>query len=165
MKHVKGYAELISDTSVNVNDVTIDFDYAIIAVGSSPISLPNSPIDERIWTSTEALELREIPKSITIIGGGIIGLEMATIYAALGSSINIIELSKDLLPDFDNKSASIVKKSLIEKGCKFYFNTKVLEIESLPNNLTIHCESDTSFTIDSDIVLSSIGRKPNAGKI
>jgi len=165
VKHVKGYAELISDTSVNVNDVTIDFDYAIIAVGSSPISLPNSPIDERIWTSTEALELREIPKSITIIGGGIIGLEMATIYAALGSSINIIELSKDLLPDFDNKSASIVKKSLIEKGCKFYFNTKVLEIESLPNNLTIHCESDTSFTIDSDIVLSSIGRKPNAGKI
>ena len=90
---------------------------------------------------------------------------MATIYAALGSSINIIELSKDLLPDFDNKSASIVKKSLIEKGCKFYFNTKVLEIESLPDNLTIHCESDTSFTIDSDIVLSSIGRKPNAGKI
>ena len=165
VKHVKGYAELISDTEVSVNGVTINFDYAIIAVGSSPVSLPNSPINERIWTSTEALELREIPDSLTIIGGGIIGLEMATIYAALGSLINIIEISNDLLPDFDKKHASIVKKSLIEKGCKFYFNTNVLKIETLPNKLTIHCKNDSSFAIDSDIVLSSIGRKSNAGKI
>ena len=156
VKHIKGYAELISDTEVSVNDITIDFDYAIIAVGSLPISLPNSPINERIWTSTEALELREIPDSLTIIGGGIIGLEIATIYAALGSSINIIELSNDLLPDFDKKHASIVKKLLTEKGCKFYFNTKVLKIETLPNKLTIHCKGDSSFAINSDIVLSSI---------
>ena len=82
---IQGTARFTGPQSVNIDGTALDFDKVVIAVGSSPVRLPGWPEDPRIWDSAAALELREVPKALAIVGGGIIGLEMATIYAALVS--------------------------------------------------------------------------------
>ena len=91
VQNIRGSAVFTGDQTLNIDGENWTFDQAVIAVGSAPVRLPGWPDDERIWDSTDALELREIPKNLTIVGGGIIGLEMATVYAALGSTVTVIE--------------------------------------------------------------------------
>ncbi len=91
----------------------------MIAVGSSPIRLPGWTDDHRIWDSTAALELRSIPKRLAIVGGGIIGLEMATLYSALGSKVTVIEFTDQIVPGAENDAVGILHNALEAQGYSF----------------------------------------------
>ena len=102
---IEGYGSFVSTNLIEVNTngkiSRVTFDSAIIATGSHPSKLPNLPDDPRIMNSTDSLFLKEIPKRMLVIGGGIIGLEMATIYASLGSKITIVEIMDSLISECD----------------------------------------------------------------
>ncbi|QJC28624.1 dihydrolipoyl dehydrogenase [Enterobacteriaceae endosymbiont of Plateumaris consimilis] len=153
----------------NDNDhYQIEFKHAIIATGSKPIKLPFIPYnDNRIWTSTDALLLKQIPKKILILGGGIIGLEMATIYHSLGTEINIIEMSNEILPSVDNDIMQIYNNNIKNKF-NIMLNTKVVSIDNKKNLLQVYMTDDNNKSIFSkkyDIILTAIGRKPNSNII
>ena len=116
---VQGSAYFISANSLKIEsdkgESLLTFEQCIIAVGSEPETLPFLPDDPRIIDSTSALELTEIPNSILIVGGGIIGLEMATIYSALGSMVSIVELTETLMPDTDPDLVKPLEKLLAEQ--------------------------------------------------
>ncbi|QJC32476.1 dihydrolipoyl dehydrogenase [Enterobacteriaceae endosymbiont of Donacia dentata] len=152
---------------VNIdNNYQILFENAIIATGSKPIKLPSIPYnDSRIWNSTDALLLKKIPKKILIIGSGIIGLEMATIYESFGSEIDIIEVSNTLLSEIDDDIVNVYQKCIKNKF-NLMLNTQILSIDN--NNkelLQVHMTSDNNKSIYSknyNIIIVAIGRKPNS---
>ncbi|QJC32074.1 dihydrolipoyl dehydrogenase [Enterobacteriaceae endosymbiont of Donacia versicolorea] len=152
---------------VNIdNNYQILFENAIIATGSKPIKLPFIPYnDSRIWNSTDALLLKKIPKKILIIGSGIIGLEMATIYESFGSEIDIIEISNTLLSEIDDDIVNVYQKCIKNKF-NLILNTQILSIDN--NNkelLQVHMTSDNNKSIYSknyNIIIVAIGRKPNS---
>src|SRR5690606_4424153 len=105
---------------------TIEAKYTIIATGSKPSSLPGVNIDKkRIITSTEALELKEVPKHMVIIGGGVIGLELGSVYARLGAKISVVEYTDSLIPTMDRALGKELQKVLKKLGFEFYFKHKV----------------------------------------
>src|SRR5204863_4293622 len=99
--------------------VSIDFENAIIAVGSESMTLPFIPEDPRIFSSTGALELADIKGSLLVLGGGIIGLEMATVYSALGVKVTVVEFMDQLIPGADADLVNILQKRMVKKGFKF----------------------------------------------
>ncbi|HDL3291785.1 TPA: dihydrolipoyl dehydrogenase, partial [Mannheimia haemolytica] len=112
------------------NPTTITFDNAIIAAGSRPIQLPFIPHeDPRVWDSTDALKLKEVPKKLLIMGGGIIGLEMGTVYNALGSEVEVVEMFDQVIPAADKDVVAIYTKQ-IEKKFKLMLETKVTAVEA-----------------------------------
>jgi len=143
----------------------ISFKHAIIATGSRPFILPDLPEDERIWDSTAALELRHIPKRLLVIGGGIIGLEMAQVYSALGSEITIVEMLDHIIAPADKD----VVQPLFQKLKKIYTiltKTKVTGVEAQKKALKVRLETregeeDRQF----DAVLVAVGRRPNSENI
>ena len=98
MTVIHGEAKFTSDHEIEVDGEKVEFDHAIIAAGSRAVMLPDLPEDERIVDSTGALELPEIPERLLVIGGGIIGLEMASVYEALGSEVTVVEMTDQLIP-------------------------------------------------------------------
>ncbi len=143
----------------------IAFKYAIIANGSQPIQLPFLPKDERIVTSTGALALTHIPKSMLIIGGGIIGLEMATIYASLGSEIDIVEMSDNLMAGADADLVKVWQKYNQAKFRQIMLKTKTVEATANTDGIHVTFESNNKKHDDIyDMVLVSVGRSPN-GKL
>ncbi|CAL4320013.1 dihydrolipoyl dehydrogenase [Buchnera aphidicola] len=149
---------------VNENEmITVHFDHVIIATGSQSIALPNIPINsEYIWNSTEALSLRFIPRKMLIIGSGIIGLEMATLYSALGSQVDVVDRDNRLLSFLDQDIINIYKKSLSE-NFNILLQTNINEI-IVKNNQILVTLSNTNFDkkeIFYDAVLVAIGRKSN----
>ncbi|QJC28172.1 dihydrolipoyl dehydrogenase [Enterobacteriaceae endosymbiont of Plateumaris braccata] len=158
----------ILDVKNNNDYYQIEFEHAIIATGSKPIKLPFIPYDDdRIWNSTDALLLKQIPKKILILGGGIIGLEMATIYHALGTEINIIEMSNKILPLVDNDIMQVYNNSIKNKF-NIMLNTKVISIDNKKDLLKVYMTNDNNKSIFSkkfDIILTAIGRKPNSNFI
>lgn len=160
VKRVQGEGHFTGPNTISVNGETIEFDNVIIAVGSSPVNLPGWPVHSRIWDSTKALELPEIPARLTIVGAGIIGLEMATVYTALGSKVTLIELAKTLLPEADAESAKLLHKAMINQGCEFHFDTAVTDIEATESGIRLTTSTDSIF--ESDIVISAVGRRSNA---
>jgi dihydrolipoamide dehydrogenase len=137
----------------------LTFDQAIIAAGSAPIRLPGWPDDPRIMDSTGALELREIPKRLAVVGGGIIGLEMATVYAALGSKVTILELADQIAPGADAQSAKILRKAMEDQGCVIHTGTKVAEARALKTALKLRCEGAHEGELAADAVIMSVGRR------
>lgn len=148
------------------NPCTITFDNAIIAAGSRPIQLPFLPKDPRIMDSTGALELENVPKRLLVIGGGIIGLEMATVYQALGSQITIVELTDFILPGVDKDISTPLYKFIKPKYEKIMLNTKVTGAEAKSDGIWVTFEGSEapSGPQKYDKVLSSVGRVPN-GKL
>ncbi|QJC38551.1 dihydrolipoyl dehydrogenase [Enterobacteriaceae endosymbiont of Donacia fulgens] len=148
-------------------NLQIIFENAIIATGSSPIKLPFIPYeDNRIWNSTDALFLKNIPKKMMILGSGIIGLEMATIYQSFGSKIDIVDISNNFLPEVDDDIIKVYKKN-IQNKFNFLLGTKVISIDN-NNLLQVHMTSDDNKSIYSkqyDNILIAIGRKPNSNYI
>ncbi|MBK4765324.1 MAG: dihydrolipoyl dehydrogenase [Pantoea sp. Brub] len=148
----------------NQNKISIiKFDNAIIATGSNPINLSTiSHKDPRIWDSTDALKLKEIPKRLLIIGGGIIGLEMATIYNALGSQIDIAEASSQIIPAADK---DIIEKysNIIRKKINLLLETKINNITTKADGIYVSMEGiNTSTEVQRyDVILVAVGRKPN----
>jgi dihydrolipoamide dehydrogenase len=140
----------------------IGFASAIIATGSAPIMLPGLPEDERIMDSTGALELADIPKRLLVIGGGIIGLEMANVYAALGSKVDVVEMTPGLLPGTDPDLVKPLHKRMKERLANIFVGTKVAGITADKKALHVKLEAkDTTKTETYDRVLVSVGRRPN----
>lgn len=135
----------------------------IIATGSKPVSLPTVKIDKtRIITSTEALEMTEVPKHLIVIGGGVIGLELGSVYARLGAKVTVLEFMDGLIASMDKSLGKELQKSLAKIGFEFFFNHKVTGAVVKGNEVTISAEDKAGKTIEfkGDYCLVSTGRKP-----
>lgn len=145
----------------------IDFEYAIIAVGSESMTLPFIPKDKRIFSSTGALELADIKGSLVVLGGGIIGLEMATVYAALGVEVTVVEFMDQLIPGADADLVSILQKRMGKHGVNFKLKTKVTSVEAKTDGIYVGMEGEHA--ADKPMLfqqmLVAVGRRPNGDKI
>jgi dihydrolipoamide dehydrogenase len=164
---VTGYGKFTSPNTIEVTgkdgNKTVSFDNAIIAAGSSVFKIPGFPYeDERLMDSTGALELADIPKRLLVIGGGIIGLEMATVYDALGSKVSVVELSPSLIPGCDTDLVRPLMKRVKKRYENIWLNSKVTGIESLKKGLKVSFEGKGVPETDTfDRVLLAVGRSPN----
>ena len=171
VKIIEGEGKFISPNQINVNlndgtEKIIEFKSAIIAAGSQSSKIPNMPDDERIMDSTGALELKDIPKKLLIIGGGIIGLEMGTVYDALGSNISVVELSDGLIQGCDRDIVKPLQRRMENRFENIWLNTKVEKMEAKKEGVIVHFEgSDVPKKATFDRVLVAVGRKPNGHKI
>ncbi|HAT3856413.1 TPA: dihydrolipoyl dehydrogenase [Legionella pneumophila] len=147
--------------------VEIEFDNAIIAVGSESIKLPFIPEDKRIFSSTGALELADIKGDLLVLGGGIIGLEMATVYSSLGVNVTVVEFMDQLIPNADADLVNILQKRMTKKGLKFLLKTKVTAVEAKKDGIYVSMEGEhaTDKPLCFQQVLVAVGRKPNGGTI
>ncbi|MDG3085083.1 dihydrolipoyl dehydrogenase [Vibrio hannami] len=164
---VQGRGEFRDRNTLTVNngEQTIEFKHAIIATGSRPVSLPFAPEDKRIWNSTDALALKEIPSKLLIIGGGIIGMEMAQVYSALGSDITIVEALEQVIPPADKDVVMPLNKTL-KKKYQIYTKTLVTDMESDDSGVKVCFEGSKAPESDTfDAVLVAIGRTPNTQNI
>lgn len=147
--------------------VEVEFENAIIAVGSESINLPFIPEDERIFSSTGALELADIKGNMLVLGGGIIGLEMATVYAALGVDVTVVEFMDQLIPGADTDLVNVLQKRMVKKGVKFLLKTKVTGVDAKQDGIYVSMEGEhgTDQPLCFQQVLVSVGRRPNGGMI
>ena len=156
----------IEVTMADKSTKVISFDSAIIAAGSQPTAIPGTPDDPRIMDSTGALELKDIPEKLLIVGGGIIGLEMGTVYDALGSSVSVVELTDGLIQGCDRDIVRPLHKRMEKRFENIWLETKVTQIEAKKEGIIVHFEGDSSPKKETfDRVLVSVGRKPNGHKI
>lgn len=146
---------------------TVKFDNAIIAVGSRPVKLPFLPDDPRIIDSTGALELEETDCNMLVIGGGIIGLEMATVYDALGAEITIVELMDQIIPGADSDIVAPLYKRIKSKYKNIYLKTKVTKVEAKKDGLYVTFEGENAPAKPEkfDRILCAVGRVPNGAGI
>ncbi|MGH6816270.1 MAG: dihydrolipoyl dehydrogenase [Hyphomicrobiaceae bacterium] len=168
---VQGTGRFVSPTQVeaigdNGSKKLVNFEQAIVAAGSEPIALPFIPHgDRRIIDSTGALELDGLPKRLLVIGGGIIGLEMATVYHALGSRVTVVELMDQLIPGADKDIVAPLMKRIEKRYEKIYLGTKVTKVDADADGLVVSFEGSGAPATDRfDKVLVAVGRKPN-GKV
>ena len=161
-----GFASFVDDHLINIENEKnqkIKFEKCVIATGSKPATLPFINIDKhRIITSTEALSLSEIPKSLTIIGAGVIGLELGQVYNRLGSEVNIIEYSEKITPFMDNDISKELLKIFKKEKIHFYLSSKVFDVNSNESNVVVKAENNLGEILEfvSDYCLVSVGRKP-----
>ena len=142
----------------------IRFEHAVIAVGSHVFKIPNCPYeDPRIMDSTDALALRSIPKKMLIVGGGIIGLEMATVYGALGSEITVIELGDSLIPGCDHDLVRVLQKKLEKRGVHVHLSAQVEQIKARDDAVWVSWSNQMPQPFDA--VLIAAGRRPNGARI
>ncbi len=140
----------------------VGFEQCIVAVGSEPITMPGAPADPRIMDSTGALALAGLPARLLVIGGGIIGLEMATVYHALGSRVTVVELAPGLIPGCDRDLVRPLEKRLRGHYQAILTGTQVTAIETHPQALTVHFDgAQAPAAQDFDRILVAIGRRPN----
>lgn len=135
----------------------------IIATGSKPASLPFIKLDkDRVITSTEALELKEVPKHMIVIGGGVIGMELGSVYARLGAKVSVVEFLDGIIPSMDGTMGKELQKSLKGLGFEFYLGHKVTGVDKKGKNVTVKAENKKGETVElkGDYCLVSIGRKP-----
>ena len=169
---VNGIGEFRDKNHLYVTDnegkkTTIYFENAVIAAGSKPVKLPFLPEDSRIIDSTGALELTDIPGHLLIIGGGIIGLEMATVYHALGSKITIVEMLDSLMAGADRDIVRPFQKRISKQYEHIWLETKVTKVDALKKGLKVHFEGKNAPEKPKmfDRILSSVGRTPNGFSI
>ncbi|SMG14053.1 dihydrolipoamide dehydrogenase [Marivirga sericea] len=143
---------------------TIETDKIIIATGSKPASLPNIEIDKkRIISSTEALALSEIPDHLMVVGGGVVGVEIGSVFARLGSKVSIVEYLDSLIATMDGALGQQLHRSLKKQGIEFYLENKVTDVTAMDNKVKLKAEklSDKEeISLEGDYCLMAIGRKP-----
>ncbi|HIO11209.1 MAG TPA: dihydrolipoyl dehydrogenase [Deltaproteobacteria bacterium] len=169
---ITGVGEFVDQHHLCVTDsedkkITIHFDNVIIAAGSQPVKLPFLPEDSRIMDSTGSLELTEVPEQLLVIGGGIIGLEMATVYHALGSKITIVEMLDVLMAGADQDIVRPFKKRISKQYENIWLETRVTKVEAVKKGLKVHFEGKNAPEKPQmfDGILSSVGRSPNGFRI
>ncbi|MBK9494419.1 MAG: dihydrolipoyl dehydrogenase [Xanthomonadales bacterium] len=168
---VTGVGRFISAQEIEVQTAEgakiVRFENAIIAAGSQAVKLPGLPWgDPRLMDSTDALELAEVPKSLLVLGGGIIGLEMACVYDALGSQVTVVELSDQLMPGADPDLVRPLQQRLAKRYAGIYLKTKVTAVEAQKKGLKVTFEGEQAPEPKLyDRVLVAVGRSPNGGKI
>ncbi len=162
---VNGTGSFIDATHLQVGSEIIEFEQAIIAVGSRPVKIPSFPNeDARLIDSTGALKLDDIPKKLLIIGGGIIGLEMATVYNALGSEITIVEMQDQIIPGCDKDLIRPLFQKIKKDYANIYLSTRVSNIEALAEGLKVSFDGQSVPESELfDKVLVAVGRQPNGG--
>lgn len=167
----QGYAKFTSSHTIELeyeNTLSqISFDHAVIAVGSRSIRIPGFPYeDSRLMDSTGALELNSIPSKLLVIGGGIIGLELGSVYAALGSTVSVVELADGLMPGCDRDLVKPLQARLKKQFENIYLSSKVTAIESTNAGLKVTFEGSATPDEDTfDNVLLAVGRAPNGAMI
>jgi dihydrolipoamide dehydrogenase len=163
---LKGWGSIPEAGKVKVGDETHDAKHIIIASGSEPASIPGAEvtIDEKIVvTSTGALELPKIPKSMIVVGGGVIGLEMGSVYARLGTEVKVIEFMDTITPGMDADTAKTFQRTLKKQGMAFIMGAAVQKVETLKTKAKVTYKlrkNDSETTLDADVVLVATGRKP-----
>lgn len=167
---IYGEGRFLNDRSIDVtfsdekSNIKVEFENCIIATGSRPVEIPGFPInDPRIWDSTVALDLPEIPDSLLIIGGGIIGLEMAAVYHELGTNITVVEMAEQIIPGADGDLVSILLNVIKKRYNAVYTGTAVTEIDNSGSQLKVSLKgSSAPDSISVDRVLIAVGRVPNS---
>ncbi|MFA6915770.1 MAG: dihydrolipoyl dehydrogenase [Parachlamydiales bacterium] len=164
---VEGTAAFIDPNTIAVTQPdgskkNITSDYFIIATGSEPIPLPFAPFDEKtIVSSTGALSLPKIPSSLIVIGGGIIGVEIASVYQRLGSKVDIIEMLDHICPGVEPTAARTLLQILKKQGINFHLSSKVIDVKDNGNTKDVTFEEENQKqTLPSDVVLVCVGRRP-----
>lgn len=166
VKVVRGYGKFTDANTITVvgeeGNATVTFDNAVIAAGSSVVNLPFIPEDERIIDSTGALEMKDIPGEMLVIGGGIIGLEMGTVYSALGTKISVVEFLDQLMPGADGDLVRIYTR-YVEKRFNLMLSTKVVAVDAKEDGLYVTFEGKNApaAPVRYDKILIAVGRKPN----
>lgn len=172
IEEIHGEAQLLSHDTVQVYSPTappqkLQATYILLATGSEPISLPALPIDEKsVLSSTGALELTKVPKKLTVVGGGVIGLELASVYGRLGSEITIVEMLDVICPTLDQALSKTLLQILKKQKMNFHLKCKVAEATSSSDGICLQVEPQTgepapaAFTLTSDVVLVAVGRRP-----
>jgi dihydrolipoamide dehydrogenase len=168
---IQGTAKFASPNSIEIETEnghqTVKFQQAIIAAGSESVTFPFIPEDPRIFSSTGALELKDIKGHLMVLGGGIIGLEMATVYRALGAEVTVVEFMEQLIPAADTDLVNVLQKKMQKKGIKFCLKTKATKIDAKKDGLyvTLEGEHATKEPRRFDQILVAVGRRPNGDKI
>lgn len=163
VKIITGEGKFISSNSIKVANEVVEFDKAIIAVGSQPIMPGFIPKDPRIFDSTGALELKKTDGSFMVLGGGIIGCEMATVYQALGCDVTIVEMQSQIMPGADKDLVQPLQKLMQKRGTKFMLGTKVTEVKCTKKGIEVSFDNHDTMVFDQMLV--AIGRSPNGAKI
>src|SRR5215510_8102917 len=165
---VQGRATLTGPKSLTVKtaagDEQIQFQHLILAVGSSPTKIPSLSLDSpRMMDSTSALELPDVPKSLLVVGGGYIGLELGTVYATLGSKVSVVEMTGGLLPGADRDLVNVLEKKLKKLFSAIMLNTKVVKVAEDSQGIRVTFEGDVAEKEQVfDRVLVAVGRRPNS---
>ncbi len=166
--HIPGMASFVDKNTISItngkNEITASAKNFIIATGSSSIEIPNIPVDEKqIVSSTGALSLYKIPKSLLVIGGGYIGLEMGSVWSRLGSKVTVVEALDRIVPTMDGEIAKEFMKMLTKQGLEFKLSHKVSSAKLGKSGVDVEMETSDKKKIKEnyEIVLMSVGRKPN----
>ncbi len=161
---IKGWGSIASAGRVQVGDQSYTAKNIVIATGSEAASLPGVDVDEKmVVTSTGALELPKIPKSMVVIGAGVIGLEMGSVYARLGTDVTVIEFLNQAIPGSDGEIAKTFQRTMKKQGLKFIMGAAVQKVDKLKTKAKVTYKlrkDDSKATIDADVVLVATGRKP-----
>jgi len=177
IRSVQGVAKFISANELEITNDNGDtqllrFEQCIIAAGSQAVKLPNFPWDDsRIMDSTDALELAEVPASLLVVGGGIIGLEMATVYHALGAKVTVVEFMDQLMPGADKDLVKPLADRLKKQGIEVHLKTRAASVSAEEEGITVHFEpakEGEKPTLESGTfarVLVAVGRSPNGSKL
>lgn len=173
LKHIRASAKFTNANNLDLTLIdgkreSLTFDHAIVATGSSPAMPEIFDInDARIMDSTSALELREIPQSMLIVGGGIIGMELGQVYAALGSSVSVVEMMPGLIPPADRDLVKPLEDHLKSQFENIWTNTKVTGISATEEAISVDFEAPNSHTFTQTFpsILVSVGRYPNSSDI
>jgi dihydrolipoamide dehydrogenase len=153
-------------TASDGNETKLEADKIVIATGSKPTPLPFAPFDKnRIISSTEALELKEIPKHLIVIGGGVIGMELGSVYARIGSKVSVVEFLDRIIPTMDSTMGKELLRSTKKLGIDFHLGHKVTAIDVKGKDVTVKAEDKQGKSIElkGDYCLVSIGRRPYTG--
>ena len=166
---LKGHGTILSRNQVKVQmegkeDVILEADRIIVATGSSPFIPPIPGVESKYCiTSTGALELKEIPETMVIVGGGVIGIEIASMYSAMGTRIQVVEMQPEILPNMDVELVRMLKKQMQQKGIEFHTSAKVMRISDLADQAQVDVidKDGRNLVLKGDQVLLSVGRKTN----
>src|SRR5215203_122991 len=168
INYIQGWASIVDPKTITVKktngDETVSVDYMILALGSLPTKIPSLSIDSpRVLDSTGALDLPEIPKSMLVIGGGYIGLELGSVYAALGTKVSVVEMTPGLLPGADRDLVRYLSQRVEKIFANIMVNTKVVKVAEEGQSIRVTFEGDaTEKEQVFDRVLVAIGRRPNS---
>jgi dihydrolipoamide dehydrogenase len=167
VKFLQGRATLTGPRSMTVAGASgtteLQFEHCVLATGSSPTRIPSLSIDSpRMLDSTSALDLPDVPKSLLVIGGGYIGLELGTVYAALGSRVSVVEMTGGLLPGADRDLVTPLQKRLEKQFAAIWLNTKVVKVAEEKGGIRVTFEGGPGDAQLFDRVLVAVGRRPNS---
>ncbi len=165
--YIKGWGRMSGDGQVSVGETTYRAKNIVVATGSEPSSLPALPVDEKqIVTSTGALALETIPERLAVIGAGIIGLELGSVYSRLGSKVTVIEYLDEITPGLDTDICKAFRRTLSKQGLKFVLGAEVTGVTDAESHSTLTYvlkKSSSEKELDAEVVLVATGRRPFVG--